>query len=152
MISKSLLTISFASLLGATAVLAQTTTPPTTTPPATTPPPATETGTPNGKSGTTRTMPARPDPHTVNENASDNAKAVQGVLKQFDARRDAMTVERRALLERLRAAATEEERKAIILELRTEQKANAEERRALGKEIREELKKVREQRKSGGGN
>lgn len=112
------------------------------------------TGTATGSTATTTGRPETPGrsaPHTVNENASDNAKAVQAVLRQFDAKRDAMAAERKALIEKLNAATTEAERKAILEQLRTEKQAQADEQRALGKEIREELRKVRDQRKTGGG-
>jgi hypothetical protein len=131
------------------------TTAPTPTPPAVAPDRPGNSGN-AGNPGNSGNMgrpesPGRSAPHTVNENASDNAKAVQAVLRQFDAKRDAMAAERKALIEKLNAATTETERKAILEQLRTEKQAQADEQRALGKEIREELRKVRDQRKTGGG-
>ena len=118
-----------------------------------TPPPSTTTTTTSTTTAGPGNGPGtnRGKPHTVNENASDNAKAVQAVLRQFDVKRDAMAAERKALLDKLATAKTETERTAILDQLRTEQKAHADEQRALGKEIREELKKVREQRKTTSG-
>jgi hypothetical protein len=107
-------------------------TPPTGTPPTGTPP--------AGRPPFDGPMP----PHTVNENASDQAKAVQGVLQKFDAQRDAMMAERKALLDKLQAAKTDAERKAILDQLKAEQKTNIDEQRALGKEIRAEMKKLRD--------
>lgn len=114
-------------------------TPTKPTPPAGVPP----MGMPPSGRPTDGTMPPLP-PHTVNENASDRAKAVQGVLQKFDAQRDAMAAERKVLLDKLQAAKTDAERKAILDQLKVEQKANIDEQRALGKEIRAELKKLRD--------
>lgn len=102
---------------------------------------------------TTTTPPAGPgkaSPHTPNENASDTAKAVQGVLLKFEAKRDQAIAERKALIDKLQAAKTDAERQAIITQLRTETQAQKDEQAAMGKEIREELKKLRDQRKTGG--
>lgn len=102
------------------------------------------------------TPPAKPEtpgkaaPHTVNDHASDNAKAVQAGLQKFDAQRDALIAERKALLDKLAAAKTDAERKAILDQLKAENEARHEEQKALGKEIRDEIKKQREARKSGG--
>jgi hypothetical protein len=111
-----------------------TTTPPP--PPTTTPPPPT---TPTqGKSKA----------KGPNENASDTAKAVHGVIAQFQAQRDTYLAERKLLLEKLKTA-TEAEKKAILEQLREDKAARDEEERTLGKQIREELKKLRDERKSG---
>lgn len=97
---------------------------------------------------------AAPAPKAVragapNENASDNAKAVHALLDQFKAQREEYTASRRMLIERLKTC-TEEEKSAIIEQLRLEQRERVEEQRALGKQIRDELKTLREQRKTGG--
>jgi hypothetical protein len=101
--------------------------------------------------GPPATPPGKERRHMVNENASENAKAVQGLLKTFDARRDQLMAQRRELLQKLEGAATEAEKKEIIDQLRAEQKLRQEEQRTLRREIGEELKRLREQRKSGGG-
>src|SRR5437016_3802368 len=118
--------------------------------PATMPPGATDNP---GTATTTTTPPTTPPatpgkaaPHTVNEHASDNAKAVQAVLQKFDATRDQIIADRKALIDKLQAAKTDAERKAILDQLRTENS----DQRALGKEIRDELKKLRDQRAKGG--
>ena len=123
---------------------------PGTMPPAITPETRPTTTTGSGASNAPANA-GKGTPHTVNENASDNAKAIQAVLKTFDAKRDALAAERKALIEKLEAAKTDLEKKAILDQLHTEQQAQAEERRALGKEMRNELKKIRDQRKSTGG-
>jgi hypothetical protein len=138
---KTLHTFALVSLFCAAASFAQTGTPQTSVLAPSTPAQV------SGPAPNSIVVPA----HTVNEHASDNAKAVQAVLKSFDTKRDEIAAERKALLDKLHAATTDAERKTIIDQLRTEQKAQADERRALGKEIRDELKKVREARKAGGG-
>jgi hypothetical protein len=112
-------------------------------------PPGQVAKTPSGEDA--KTPPGQDKRHTVNENASDNAKAVQALLKTFDARRDQLMAERKALLGKLDAAATEAEKKEILEELRTENQARHEEQRALRREIGAELKNLREQRKGSGG-
>ena len=104
-----------------------------------------------GGSSNAPTNPGKGSPHTVNENASDNAKAVQTMLRQFDAKRDKLAADRKVLIERLNATKDDADRKNILEQLRTEQQTQADERRALGKEMREELRNVRNQRKTGGG-
>lgn len=91
-----------------------------------------------------------PAPHTPNAQASDTAKAVQALLMQFDAKRDQAIADRQALMERLRAATTDAEKQAILLQLRAEMQARKDEQTALGKQIRDELRKLREQRRGGG--
>jgi hypothetical protein len=85
-----------------------------------------------------------------NENASDNAKAVHAVIRQFQAQRDQYLTERKTLIEKLKTA-TETEKKAILEQLREDKQARDDEERSLGKQIREELKKVRDERKAGSG-
>lgn len=103
--------------------------------------------TPPGQDQKPETPPGSEKKRTVNENASDNAKAVQTALTQFDAQRDQFASDRRAVLDRLKAAKTEEERKAALDDLRAQKRDQAEERRAMGKEIRDELKKLRDAKK-----
>ena len=67
-----------------------------------------------------------------------------------DYQRDALAAERKVLIDKLETAKTDDEKKKIMEELRTEQQSQMDERRALGKEMRDELKKVRDQRKGGG--
>ena len=130
--NKKILGLTFAALLSVTSGFAQTAPATRPTPPATTPP------------------GSEARPHTPNENASDTARAVQGVLLKFDVKRDLAMAERKALLDRLQAAKTDAERQAIIAELRTESQAQKDAQSAMGKEIRDELKKLRELRKTGG--
>lgn len=92
----------------------------------------------------------RPTP-TVNENASDNAKAVQTLLNAFDAKRDAFIAERQKLVDQLAAAKTDAERAKILEDMKKEQELRQDEQRDLAKEIRGQLKSLREQRKTGGG-
>lgn len=115
--------------------------PPSTVPPTPTPP------TPDPK-----TPPGLDKRHTPNENASENAKAVQTLLKAFDDRREQLMLERKMLLQKLEGANTEAEKKGILEQLRLEQQTRQEEQRALRREIGEELKKLRDQRKGGGSN
>ncbi len=108
---------------------------------------------PPATGGTSTTPPAgsgRPTP-TVNENASDNAKAVQTLLNAFDAKRDAFIAERQKLVDQLAAAKTEEEKAKILADMKKEQELRQDEQRDLAKEIRGQLKSLREQRKNGGG-
>lgn len=120
--SKRFLVLMAALLIGATGLLAQS----TVTPPGMNPP------------------TVRP-----NVNASDNAKAMQTLLKQFETQRDQFIAARKAMLDKL-PGATEAERKKILDELHADQKARNDEQRALAKQIRDELKKLRDARKSGG--
>jgi hypothetical protein len=99
-----------------------------------------------------KTPPGLDKRHTPNENASDNAKAVQTLLKTFDDRRDQLMSERKTLLQKLETAASETEKKGILEQLRLEQQTRQEEQRTLRREIGEELKKLRDQRKGGGSN
>lgn len=110
----------------------------------------TSTGTNTGTM-TKKTPPGVEKRHTPNEHASDRAKAVQAMLLKFDASRETFMAERKALIAQLEAAKTEEEKKAILAELKTDMEARHEEQRTLRREIGEELKKLREQRKAGGG-
>jgi hypothetical protein len=89
-------------------------------------------------------------PHTPDDHASDNAKAVQTILQKFDANRDQFMAERQALLDKLQAAKTDAERQVILDQLRAEQQTEKDQRKQLGKEIRDQLKTLREQRKGGG--
>jgi hypothetical protein len=92
----------------------------------------------------------RPAP-TLNENASDNAQAVQKLLNTFDAKRDSFIAERQKLVDQLSAAKTDEERTKILAEMKKEQELRQDEQRDLAKEIRGQLKSLRDQRKTGGG-
>jgi len=92
----------------------------------------------------------RPTP-TVNENASDNAKAVQTLLNTFDAKRDAFIAERQKLVDQLAAAKTDAERSKILEDMKKEQELRQDEQHDLAKEIRGQLKSLRDQRKTGGG-
>ncbi|HEX2613209.1 MAG TPA: hypothetical protein VHO02_06435 [Fibrobacteria bacterium] len=95
--------------------------------------------------------PKDPPAHAgPNENASDNAKAVQLLLKGFKEKRDKVINDRKALIDQLKTASGDE-RQRILDELRADQKARSDEERALAKEIRDELKKLRDARKNGGG-
>lgn len=91
--------------------------------------------------------PATPPP---NPNASENAKAVLALLQQFKGQREQFIADRKALIAKLQGA-TDAERKAIIEQLRTEQKARIDEQKALAKQIRDAQKQLRDQRKNGGG-
>ena len=108
------------------------------------------TGTTTGSTTGTTDKHGKANPHTPNEHASDVSKAVQTVLQQFDAKRDKIIADRKALIEKLEAATTEAERKAIRAEIKAANDAQKAERAQLGKEIRDEVKNLREQRKGGG--
>ena len=82
-----------------------------------------------------------------NENSSQNAKDVHAVVEQFRTLREGYLAERKALIEKLKTA-TDDEKKKILEQLRTESAARQEEERALGKQVREDLKKLRDARKS----
>lgn len=77
-----------------------------------------------------------------NENASQRAKDVHEVLAQFRTLREDYLAERKALLEKLKTA-KEDEKKAILDQLRADSSKRDEEERALGKQIRDELKSAR---------
>jgi hypothetical protein len=85
-----------------------------------------------------------------NEHASDNAKAVHTLLDHFRAQRAEYIAARQALIEKLKTA-TDAERKAILDELRDNQKSRVDDQRAMGKEIRDELKSLRDDKKGKGG-
>lgn len=88
--------------------------------------------------------------HEVDSTASSAANTVQLVLKKFDSVRDQTIAERKALLDKLEAAKTDADRKAVLNQIENEQKLREDERRALGKEIRGELRANRAIRQSGG--
>jgi hypothetical protein len=83
-----------------------------------------------------------------NVNASDRAKEVHEVLAQFRTLREGYLAERKALLEKLKGA-KDDEKKAILDQLKADSAKREEEERALGKQIRDELKSLRETRKGG---
>ena len=83
-----------------------------------------------------------------NENASQRAKDVHAVLDQFKTLREGYLAERKALLEKLKTA-KDDEKKAILDQLKADSAKREEEERALGKQIRDELKSLRETRKGG---
>lgn len=134
------------------------TTPPTTpiTPPTTpTTPPTTPTTPITPTTPTTPTAPATKGKGTVkkeqkgpSENASATAHAVHQVIADFQKERATYLAARKEILERAKAA-TGDEKKKILEELRLESQARENEERSLGKQIREELKSVRDSRKTG---
>jgi hypothetical protein len=151
---KHLLAITAALLLGASSLFAQTTGGTTTggTTTGGTSTGGTTTGTDDGDKGKgSSTSHGKANPHTPNPNSSATAQAVQTILQKFDANRDQFMAERKALLDKLAAATTDADRKAILEQLKTDLQAEKEQRSQLGKEIRDELKNLRQQRKSGGG-
>ena len=83
-----------------------------------------------------------------NDNASQNAKDVHLVLEEFRTLREGYLAQRKSLLEQLKGA-SEEKKKEILEQLRSETAARDEEERALGKQIRDDLKKLRDARKTG---
>lgn len=127
---KLLLALASSLLVGATGLFAQTTD--------ANPPPV---GVPPAVRGT---------PHQLNPNSSAIAQAVQNILQKFDLNRDQLMAERKALLDKLSAATTDAEKRAILSQLKADLAADKAQRAQLGKEIREELKKLREQRRGGG--
>ena len=146
---KYLLSLAAALIFGATGLLAQTsggTTSGGTTSGTTT----TTTGSTDDDSGHSGKGRGKAAPHTPNEHASDVAKAIQAALQKFDATRDQFIADRKALLDKLAAATTEEEKKAVIDQLKADHQAEKDARKQLGKEIRDELKSLRQQRKNGG--
>lgn len=82
---------------------------------------------------------------------SAHSEAMRTRLREFAAQREEFIAQRRELVARLQTA-TEEERQAIIAELRLQLQSRVEEQRALAKQIREEMKALREQRRQQGPN
>jgi len=68
------------------------------------------------------------------------------VIAEFQKERAAYLAARKDALEKAKAA-TGDEKKKLLEELRVESQARENEERSLGKQIREELKKVRDTRK-----
>jgi Skp family chaperone for outer membrane proteins len=74
---------------------------------------------------------------------------VREMLQKFHAGRQEILAKRLEIVRALQNL-SEEERKAIIAELRSMQKGLAEEQKALARTIREEMKAIREQRRPNG--
>jgi hypothetical protein len=109
----------------------------------------TETTTTSENNGKAKGKEKGRGPQGPNENASDTARAVHGVIADFRAQREAYLTDRKALLESLKGA-SEEAKAAILSELRKMNEERETEERSLGKQIREELRGLRGERKSGG--
>lgn len=96
--------------------------------------------------------PANPGAQgAVHGKGSAESALVRGLLDDFATKRDAYIAQRRALIETLKSASTDAERKAILATLREEQKARVDDQRALAKTIRDEMKALRKDRKPGSG-
>jgi len=87
----------------------------------------------------------------VHGKGSAESELVRGLLNDFKTKREAYIAHRKALVESLKSATTEAERKAILASLREEQQARIDEQRALAKTIRDDLKNLRKDRKAGSG-
>lgn len=86
--------------------------------------------------------------------AADNkaekpAADVKAAMDQFSAKRDAMLKDRQALFDQLKNA-TDEQRKAILAQMKAQEKDMLETQRALGRQIRDELRKLRQGQPAGG--
>lgn len=96
--------------------------------------------------------PANPGSQgAVHGKGSAESALVRGLLDDFATKREAYIAHRKALVESLKNAATDAERKAILASLREEQQARIDEQRALAKTIRDDLKNLRKDRKAGSG-
>ena len=69
---------------------------------------------------------------------------VQKLIDQFSAKRDTMIADRQALVNQLKAAATADQRKAILQKMQAQEKELVDAQRALGKQLRDELRKLRQ--------
>jgi len=69
---------------------------------------------------------------------------VQKLVDQFSAKRDTMIADRQALVNQLKAAATADQRKAILEKMQAQEKELVDAQRALGKQLRDELRKLRQ--------
>ena len=69
---------------------------------------------------------------------------VQKLIDQFSAKRDTMIADRQALVNQLKAAATADQRKAILEKMQAQEKELVDAQRALGKQLRDELRKLRQ--------
>lgn len=96
--------------------------------------------------------PANPGAQgAVHGKGSAESALVRGLLDDFATKREAYIAQRKALVETLKNASTDAERKAILATLREEQQARIDDQRALAKTIRDEMKALRKDRKAGGG-
>lgn len=68
---------------------------------------------------------------------------VQGMEREFGERSKDLIEKRKALLERLRLAPTEEEKQRVIAELRRQQQERVEQQRELARQIREQMQNKR---------
>ena len=69
---------------------------------------------------------------------------VQKLVDQFSAKRDTMIADRQALVNQLKAAATADQRKAILDKMQAQEKELVDAQRALGKQLRDEFRKLRQ--------
>lgn len=96
--------------------------------------------------------PANPGSQgAIHGKGSAESAAVRGLLQDFATKREAYIAQRKALIETLKSATTDTERKAILATLREEQQARIDDQRALAKTIRDEMKALRKDRKPGSG-
>ena len=69
---------------------------------------------------------------------------VQKLVDQFSAKRDTMIADRQALVNQLKAAATADQRKAILEKMQAQEKELVDAQRALGKQLRDDLRQLRQ--------
>jgi VIT1/CCC1 family predicted Fe2+/Mn2+ transporter len=86
---------------------------------------------------------ASPVAHAATADSSETAKAIQDALKKYDSARDLAITERAALVAKLEAAKTENEKAAIVAQLNRDQVLREDERREVARQIRDESKQVR---------
>jgi hypothetical protein len=86
----------------------------------------------------------------VAPNITSGNPDLQKLIQQFNTRRDAIIADREALLNQLKSA-TEEQRKALLEKMQSQQKDLVDAQRALAKQIRDEMRKLRQAAPGGPG-
>ncbi len=71
------------------------------------------------------------------------ASGVQKMAVDFSKQRDAQLTDRKVLLEKLRTAKTEEEKQALLAELRRQQQQRQDEQREAARQRRDQLRETR---------
>jgi Skp family chaperone for outer membrane proteins len=92
---------------------------------------------------------AAQDTQTVVRSTGQPAEQqMQRLQREFDQQSQSVLEKRKALLERLRKAGTDEERNKIMAELRSQQQERMEQQRELARQIREQMQNEREARRT----
>jgi hypothetical protein len=87
--------------------------------------------------------PARPATPAAKPTHDPRPEGVSEMAREFGQQSKDLAERRKALIERLRSAKTEEEKERIIAELRQQQKQRLEQQREVARQIREQMQTTR---------